>query len=48
MDELGSISYIVLRGGKGCVTLQTMTPLPSWVFEPTWSENVSTYWPLRP
>ena len=41
MDELVSISYMVLGGGKGCVTLQTMMPLPLWFFEPTWSENVS-------
>ena len=48
MDELVSISYMVLEGGKRCVTLQTMMPLPLWFFEPTWSENVSIYWPLRP
>ena len=48
MDELVSISYMVLEGGKRCVTLQTMMPLPLWFFEPTWSKKVSIYWPLRP
>ena len=23
-------------------------PLPLWFFEPTWSENVSIFWPLSP